>query len=81
MYPHGPRPVGQKSQVGIPPEVMAALHLEPNDKVWFVLADDLPGCAVMVPVEIVGRVWDAGWNAVFKPTTTETMPTGTDDED
>lgn len=66
MLPHGPRPIGKNRQVGLPRAVVEALHLDAGDGVWFVLAEELPGCAVMLPAEVTSDIWMKGWKEYLR---------------
>jgi hypothetical protein len=63
-HPDGPRVVGSRNQVTLPPDQMKAIGVAPGDPVWIALNPDRPGTLVILSREGIEDIFRKGWVAL-----------------
>lgn len=58
--PHGPFRIGTNRQITLPAALMRQIDLEPHDSVYVVMAEDIEGTLMVIPVEKLVSWIDAG---------------------
>jgi bifunctional DNA-binding transcriptional regulator/antitoxin component of YhaV-PrlF toxin-antitoxin module len=64
LVPFGPRKVGPKRQLALPPEILKALDTEIGGSLWVMTNPDKPGTVVVMNEVTVTEVVKKGWTAV-----------------
>ncbi|MFP5580029.1 MAG: hypothetical protein ACLGIZ_17605 [Acidimicrobiia bacterium] len=64
LVPFGPRKVGPKRQVALPPEVLEYLHAGIGDSLWVMPNPDKPGTVVVLNEETVEDLMKKGWTTL-----------------
>lgn len=62
--PDGPRIIGERHQMTLPADQLAAIGVGPRDTVWVAVNPDRPGTLVVIPEAVMREVFMKGWTAV-----------------
>lgn len=62
--PDGPRRIGERHQVTLPSDQLAAIGVQAGDSVWVTINPDRPGTLVVMPTTVVQALFEKGWTAL-----------------
>ena len=62
--PDGPRKIGERNQVTLPADQLAAIGVSPGDHVWVVINPDRPGTLVVLSRAVYADMFQKAWTSI-----------------